>query len=131
MSQYETEKFMDISVYKLVHLMGIIMIFLALGSQINYAINGGVTAQNVWRKATGMTHGIGLLLVLVSGFGMLARLGIYWPWPGWVIGKMVIWLLLGSLIAVVSRKPGCGRGMWYAVLILGLLAIYFATIKPF
>jgi len=122
---------MDPSVYKLVHVLGVIMIFLSLGGQINYAINGGAKGQNTWRKAAGITHGIGLLLVLVGGFGMLARLGIHWPWPGWVIGKIIIWVLLGATTAMVNRSPGSGRSMWYAVLILGLLAIYFALMKPF
>lgn len=122
---------MDASVYKLVHILGVIMIFLSLGGQINYAINGGAKDQNTWRKAAGITHGIGMLLVLLGGFGMLARLGIHWPWPGWIIGKIIIWLILGALVSVVNRKPDAGRGMWYVVLILGLLATYFVTMKPF
>ncbi|MCZ6874559.1 MAG: hypothetical protein O7G88_13700 [bacterium] len=119
------------SVYKLLHIVGIIMIFLSLGGQINHAINGGSKDQNAWRKAAGITHGVGLFLVLLGGFGMLARLEIHWPWPGWIIGKVVVWLLLGGLVVVVNRKPGTGRGMWYIVIFLGLLAVYFATMKPF
>jgi hypothetical protein len=120
-----------LSLYKLLHIVGIIMIFLSLGGQINHAINSGTKDQNVWRKAAGITHGIGLFLVLLGGFGMLARLGISWPWPGWVFVKVVVWLLLGGLVAVVNRKPSAGRGMWYIVIFLGLLATYFATMKPF
>jgi hypothetical protein len=120
-----------LSVYKLIHILGILMIFLSLGGQINYAINGGSKDQNTWRKAAGITHGLGLVLVLFGGFGMLARLGIRWPWPGWVFGKILIWVLLGGLVGVATRSPGAGRGMWYIVLLLGLLAAYFAIMKPF
>jgi hypothetical protein len=119
------------SVYKLFHIVGIVMIFLSLGGQINHAINGGSKDQNAWRKAAGITHGVGLLLVLLGGFGMLARLEIPWPWPGWIFGKMVVWLFLGGLVAVVNPKPSTGRAMWYIVICLGLLAAYFVTMKPF
>lgn len=118
-------------VYKLIHLIGIIMIFVTLGGIMIHAFNGGTKADNHWRKAAGITHGVGLLFVLVGGFGLLARIGIQWPWPGWVFGKAVIWLLLGGISGVIYKLGVEGKGLWYVVILLGAIAASFAIFKPF
>ena len=78
----------DYTVYKFIHFLGIIMIFVSLGGVMVHVFNGGAKADNIWRKPAGITHGIGLFLVLLGGFGMMARLGIQWPWPGWLFVKL-------------------------------------------
>lgn len=118
-------------IYKIVHLIGIFMIMISLGGLIIHAINEGEKANNRFRKAIGITHGVGLVLVLVAGFGLLARIGIHWPWPGWVIGKVVIWLVLGVFSALPYRMGASGKGLWYALIVLGALAAYLAIMKPF
>ena len=120
-----------ISIYKFLHILGIMMIFASLGGMIHYVINGGTKAQNRWQKAAAATHGLGMVLVLLGGFGMLARLGIHWPWPGWVVGKIIIWIILGGIIALIYRLPNTGKALWYIVLLLGALAAYLAIMKPF
>lgn len=118
-------------VYKIMHLVGILMLFLGYGGVILYSINGGTKATNAWRKPVAITHGIGLVLALVGGFGLLAKIGISWPWPGWVIVKMVIWLLLAALVGVATRSAATGKGLWWLLLLLGALAAYMAGVKPF
>lgn len=118
-------------VYKIMHLVGILMLFLGYGGVILYSINGGTKATNAWRKPVAITHGIGLVLALVGGFGLLAKIGISWPWPGWVIVKMVIWLLLAALVGVATRSAAAGKGLWWLLLLLGALAAYMAGVKPF
>ena len=118
-------------VYKLVHVIGIIMIFVSLGGVMIHSFNGGTKVDNQWRKAAGITHGIGLVLVLVAGFGLLARVGIGWPWPGWVIGKLVIWIVLGGLSGLIYKLGTSGKGLWYIVILLGAIAASFAIFKPF
>ena len=71
---------MSILVYKLIHIVGIGMIFLSMGGMSMHAILGGERKKNEWRKPAIIGHGVGMLLILVAGFGMLARLGIHWPW---------------------------------------------------
>jgi hypothetical protein len=113
------------------HLLGIFMLFLAFGGVINHAINGGTKATNTWRRSAAITHGIGLLLALVGGFGLLARLGIPWPWPGWVFVKVGIWLLLAAVAGLAARSASLGRGLWWLLLFLGAIAAYMAGAKPF
>ena len=47
------------------------------------------------RKLAGMTHGIALLLILFTGFGMIAKLGLGFPLWVWV-KLVVIWLVIGA-----------------------------------
>ncbi len=118
------------AVYKNIHLIGILMVFLALGGLLLHRINGG-TKDHSWRKPVAITHGVGIFLILLGGFGMLARLGIFWAWPGWVTGKVLIWVILGGLIAVIFRKPALAKPLWWTTIVLGGLAAYLAGTKPF
>ena len=119
-----------LAVYKNLHLLGVVMVLMALGGVILHHILGGARAH-AWRKPLAITHGVGLLLVLLGGFGMLARLGIHWPWPGWIIGKIIIWLVFGALGAVVARNTALARPLWWVTILLGGLAAYLAGSKPF
>lgn len=120
----------DYTVYKFVHFLGIIMIFVSLGGVMAHVFNGGVKADYVWRKPAGITHGIGLFLVLLGGFGMMARLGINWPWPGWLFAKLAIWLVLGGITGLVYRLGRSGKSLWAGVVLLGAIAAYMAIMKP-
>lgn len=112
----------DYNVYKLIHLVSIFGLFIALAC-------GAVTdkAKSRW---VGPVHGIALLLVLVAGFGMLARLGIHGSLPGWVIGKLVVWLLLGGSIAIARRKALPVGAFLVLITILGGVAASLALWKP-
>lgn len=117
------------SVYKIVHLVGILMVFLALGGLATHAINGGLKAHP-WRKALAITHGVGLLLSLVGGFGLLARLGIvHGGMPGWALAKLGIWVVFAALIGVIPRKPGWAKILWPTMIVLGAVAAYLAGAK--
>lgn len=119
-----------IPVYKNIHFIGIFMVLMALGGLLLHAINGG-TQAHAWRKPIAITHGVGLFLILLGGFGMLARLGIFSSWPGWVAGKVAIWVILGGLIAVIFRKPTLAKPLWWITIILAALAAYLGVNKPF
>ncbi|MGE4130115.1 MAG: hypothetical protein AB7F86_00670 [Bdellovibrionales bacterium] len=119
------------SVYKIVHLVGILMVFTALGGLIANAI-GQQAKTHAWRKPIAITHGVGLLLALVGGFGLLARLGVaHNGLPGWIYAKLGIWLVFGALLGVVARKPEMAKGIWVVIVLLGGLAAYLAGSKPF
>ena len=118
------------TVYKNIHLIGIFMVLMALGGLLLHRINGG-TQRHAWRKPVAMTHGIGMLLVLLGGFGMLARIGLSWPWPGWVTVKVIIWIVLGVLVAIIFRTPTPAKPLWWITIVLAGLAAYVAGYKPF
>jgi uncharacterized protein with PQ loop repeat len=117
-------------IYKNLHLIGVFMILVALGGFIAQQIQG-TTPGRVWRRPIVITHGIGMVLALVGGFGMLARMQIYWPWPGWVIGKIIIWLVFGILVALIGRTPALAKPLWWSTIALGAIAAYLALNKPF
>lgn len=120
---------MPFDFYKVMHFFGLVMVFTALGGQIVVALNGGDSKQQPGRKWIAIFHGLGLVLVLVAGFGMIAKLGI--GFPGWVLAKIAIWVTLGSIGAVVARKRNLAGMIWIFVITLGLAASYLARYKPF
>lgn len=119
---------MDLNTYKLMHLVGMALVLMSLGARAFFAMQGGDKLSDKARGLGAGTHGIGLLLLLVGGFGMLAKLGISGI-PGWIHPKLLIWLLLGLAIAVPYRKPELARPMWFVVPILTLIAAYLGLNK--
>jgi hypothetical protein len=118
------------TIYKNLHLIGVFMILVALGGFIVQQLQP-TTPERVWRRPIAITHGIGMVLALVGGFGMLARLHIFWPWPGWVIGKIIIWLVFGILVALIGRAPALAKPLWWSTIALAAIAAYLALNKPF
>lgn len=119
--------FRSLQFYKLIHLLGISLVVMAVGGILLHTINGGTKVSNTFRKGAMMTHGIGLLLALVGGFGLLARLHL--GFPLWATGKLVIWLIFGAL-AGVAYKPNLARKLWVAVPVLVVVGAALALMKP-
>jgi hypothetical protein len=119
---------MSYEIYKILHLLGLTLVVLSLGGILMHTINGGAKTTNAFRKGAMISHGVGLLCLLVAGFGMLARLGIH-SMPGWVIGKIVIWLVLGALVGL-SYRQNLARKLWFAIPALVVIAAALAIIKP-
>ena len=121
---------MPYEVYKVLHLVGVFAILLSLGGISIHMASGG-SRSSIARRLVGMTHGVALLVTLVAGFGLLARLGLAHPMPGWAIGKIVIWLLLGASPTLIYRKPQLAKAFFALVLVLGATAAWLAVYKPF
>jgi hypothetical protein len=120
------------TVYKLVHLFGIFLTMAALGGAAIHAANAGTRQTSLTRHLVSAAHGVGLFLVLLGGFGMLARLELVsGGLPGWVWAKLVIWLSLGGLIVLAYRRPQFARAVFLSLPILGLAAALLALTKPF
>jgi hypothetical protein len=119
---------MPVYFYQILHVTGIIMIFMGYGALLarSLARSEDVTV----RKLGSITSGIGLFLVLVAGFGMIAKIG-YGYSASWLIVKIVIWLALGGIIALINRKPEFAKTLWWVILSLGILAaimVYYVRI---
>jgi hypothetical protein len=120
---------MSLEFYKIFHLIGIFMLLFAFGGVLVHAMNGGTKQTNKFRKGVALTHGVGLLLIAVSGFGMLARLGIMTEFPLWVILKIIIWLAFGGLFTVALKKPQHARSLWVLLIVLATCAAYLGIFK--
>jgi uncharacterized membrane protein SirB2 len=116
--------------YKLIHLVGVLTVFLSVGGLILYAVDGS-ERKHPWRKRLFISHGIGIFLALLGGFGLLATIGIVWPWPGWVASKLTIWVIFAALPAVTIRTPSWAKSLWWMALLLGAGAVYLVVQKPF
>ncbi len=115
---------MSLLAYKVLHLVGGFLLFAALGYLALRPADKAI-------KLPSISHGIALLLLLVSGFGMLAKLGIMGlSWPLWIWLKLVIWLLLGAALVLVRRLPRHAALWWWLFPLLGGAAAYLALYKP-
>ena len=119
-------------VYNIVHIVGIILLMSALGGTAARAMAGVPADSRRGRRLLGILHGLGAFLILLGGFGMLARLGVMHGagFPGWVWVKLVVWVLLGLALVAVYRRPALARPVLLALPILGGLAAYMAIYKP-
>jgi hypothetical protein len=115
--------------YKTLHLIGIFLVLLSLGGQIVQSSVSQVAGLS-WKKHLRVAHGFGLILVLVAGFGLLARLGLSWPWPLWLLLKILAWLILGFMPSLIRRFADSTRTIWWVILIIAGLAAWLAVFKP-
>lgn len=118
---------MSVYLYKIIHLAGVLMVFLSFGGLIvrSQIADGSQT----WRTLTGLTNGVGLLLILAGGLGLLVEMQL--GFPGWALAKFVIWLIFAGLISVANRVPKAGKCLWWGLILLGILAAYLGGLKPF
>ena len=96
------------------------MVFIGYGSLIDLPFQKPKILES--QKLGAITSGIGLTLLLVAGFGLIAKLGYSYT-STWIIVKMIIWLLLGGLVAFINRKPEWAKLLWWITLLLGFIAI--------
>ncbi|MEN8375550.1 MAG: hypothetical protein ABFS34_08890 [Gemmatimonadota bacterium] len=115
--------------YKIIHLAAVVGLFGAVGGVAVHAANGLAKERNSLRGAVSALHGVSLLLILVTGFGMLARLDA--GLPAWAIAKLVLWFALGALLTLPYRSPGLARPVLWALPVLGAVAAWLAIYKPF
>ncbi|MDH3744057.1 MAG: hypothetical protein OES47_03025 [Acidobacteriota bacterium] len=120
---------MSLLFYKVLHILAILFLFTVGGGVALYAANGGSKEGN---KASGLIsalHGLGLLVALVSGFGMWAKLGV--AFSGWLAAKITLWFVIGLLVLLPYRKPEWSKPLLVLLPILGAIAAYLALYKPF
>ena len=113
--------------YKVIHVVGVMLLLLSLGGYLMLSAN----QSQKGRKLAAITHGISVLIVLVAGFGLLARLGFFGSggWPLWVWVKLAIWLVFAVIIVLIKRMPGLMPVLWLVIPVLGAIAAYMAVYK--
>ncbi len=121
---------MSLVFYKLLHVVAILTLFTVAGGTALYVANGGDKAGNRARGLVGILHGLALVVALVSGFGLLARLELGFD-SLWIWGKLVLWLAFGVLVTLPYRYPALGKPLLWVLPLLGALAAFLALYKPF
>ena len=81
------------------------------------------------RKKALMNAGILSLLVLVGGFGLIAKVYAN-KWPHWVFVKVVCWLGLSAMAGLAYRKPEKANLWGLLVLIFVTVAVFMVYMKP-
>lgn len=106
-------------IYHLLHLIGVIFLFVGIGSMLSP--NGNARSGMKY-------HGIGLLILLIAGFGLIAKLKLSYTAP-WVIIKLVIWLVLGFLPVLAKRRTLNPGVLVVIAIVLGGVAACLGYLK--
>ncbi len=81
------------------------------------------------RKKVLMITGIASVLQLISGVGLLHKMG--YGFPAWAIVKLVCWLALSALAGIGYRQRG-RAGLFMAVILaivlVAIMAVYYRGI---
>ena len=80
------------------------------------------------RKTFAIVQGIGLLVMLVTGFGLLARLGL--GYPHFAIVKTVLWVVIAMLPVLFRKlKTPLYAEILIVFILVGVMA-YLGIVKP-
>lgn len=116
-------------VYKWLHIIGLVSVFIGLAAVWGLSAAGS-TQIHKYKRTLALVHGIGLATTLVSGFGLIARLGLH-SFPIWIYVKILIWFVLGGSLALAKRKTQWGSKLIFSWVALIAAAAYLALFKPF
>lgn len=121
---------MSYEFYKVIHLVGIVLLFSGLMILLSAKMVTEAIPKNV-RLLGFISHGFGTLFLLVSGFGLLARLQIMSPFPTWAYAKIGIWLLLALAASVMKRRGNLSIPAYVSMMIIFIIAAVLGVYKPF
>jgi hypothetical protein len=113
---FSSPTFMNPAIYSIIHVFSL----LVLTGFAFYAF----AAPAECRKKVMIITGIASLLMLISGFGLLAKLHL--GFPGWIIVKLVCWLGLSALAGIGFRKRD--KAGLFMVIILALIFVAVVTV---
>lgn len=121
---------MSYEFYKIMHILGLICLFAGI------AIIATLVMLSMWSNKGArilgfVLHGLGLVLMLVGGFGMAARLQLFGSLPPWIHAKIGIWVLMALVVSLLKRKPKWVYPVLMTSIVLGTVAAWVAITKPF
>jgi hypothetical protein len=110
---------MDYTTYKIIHLIGVAALAMGIG---------GMLAGGNTRKGFAILQGVALLVMLVSGFGLLAKLHL--GFPHFAMVKFALWLVIGALPVILRRLHAPPiAGICIFLTLVGFLA-WLGVAKP-
>ncbi|MFT5291570.1 MAG: hypothetical protein ACI8QS_003817 [Planctomycetota bacterium] len=114
---------MNENIYYVMHVLGIVLL-------TAYTFQAFANPDPSKKKGTLMMTGIFSVLVLVGGFGLKAKLEIE-GFPGWMIAKIGIWLVVSALSGMAFKGPGLAGLFRLITIVLVGAAVYLVHTKPF
>lgn len=115
--------------YTWLHIVGILLLFSSLGGQALYIAQGGTKAAWPYRRPVAILHGIGMALLLVAGFGLMAKYKYSFGTQPWLIFKLISWGLLGSFQTIMWKFGRKNLNMYFLLIVLGSLAVYAVVFR--
>ena len=112
----------DYEVYKVLHLTCLMLLI------SGFALQFWGHSQR-WLK---ILTGVATLFVLVSGMGLMARIGIKHgePFPVWIWVKFSVWGVVGIGSAIIAKRfPTLGKQTYFATIVLFVVAAIAANYK--
>ena len=104
------------------------MLFMGYGALLARSLLRSDSAE--LKRLGAITSGIGLVLILIAGFGLIAKLYNN-SFQGWMLVKLGLWILLGGVIVLINRVPSIAKLLWWVIIALGALAAYMVYMRPF
>lgn len=95
---------MSYQTLKILHVTGLALTFMGLAGVLGMKMGSEARPKQHWLFFAAL--GLGLLLLLASGFALVGKLGLMsggHSLPGWVQAKLVIWLLAGGAVALAAH----------------------------
>lgn len=123
---------MSYQVLKIAHITGLALTFMGLAGILGMKMSAEARPKRRWIFFA--AHGFGLLLLLVSGFMLVGKLGLMsggHSLPGWVQAKLGIWLLAGGATVLASRLSRYAGLVLLIFTALVATAAWLAIAKPF
>lgn len=115
--------------YKVLHFLGLILTLSGLiGLMASFLSQTGEMTKKL-RILWMALHGTGLLLILVSGFGLAARLNYIAQLPDWVKMKIGVWVAVGFIVILIRKARPLIKFWLPLVLALFAFAAYLAVNK--
>ena len=119
-----------VALYYPIHIVGILLLFLAIGGMCVCIRNGLDKKENPSRKFLAITHGVALLMIITGGMGLMtANLYHVGGMPTWIIIKLVIWVIFGCSSLIIYKMPKFATAAFFTFLLLGVFAGMTAKFK--
>jgi uncharacterized membrane protein SirB2 len=113
---------MSTTFYSVLHVISLLLL-----SGFTFAAFASPTPER--RRKSAILTGILSLLVLVGGFGLLARTNT--GWEVWVIVKLVCWLGISAMAGMVFKRPAKASMLRALTIILIATAVTMVYVRPF
>jgi uncharacterized membrane protein SirB2 len=116
--------------YSFLHILSVLLVGMSLAITAAHVVNGGSKQNLKNRKLLSITHGVALLVLLVAGFGLMARAGYKFSSSHWIHVKLLCWLLLGVYPLFLYKKWIPQKFALIGFFSIMAVAVYFVVFKP-